>query len=130
MLKACSRCGEIHARNKCSAGEYKPRQIRESEADKFRNTQKWKRKTKYIKQRDMHLCQACIRGLYGTQRRYNPHNTSVHHIIPLATDFSKRLDNENLITLCRFHHEMAEKNIISTTELLKIADEQETRPTL
>ncbi len=48
---------------------------------------------------------------------------SVHHIVPLAVDYSMRLDDNNLITLCRSHHELAESGIISAAQLLQLIDE-------
>ncbi len=54
----------------------------------------------------------------------------MHHIIPLSADYEKRLDDDNLITLCRFHHEQAERGIISKRELLKLAAEEVELPRL
>ena len=45
---------------------------------------------------------------------------SVHHIIPLA-EGGELLDEDNLITLCRYHHEQAEKGKISRRELQVLA---------
>ena len=50
-------------------------------------------------------------------RRYNSVGISVHHIIPLAVAWEKRLDDDNLITLCGLHHEMAERGEIKADEL-------------
>ena len=44
----------------------------------------------------------------------------MHHIISLEEDYNKRLDSDNLITLCRYHHELAEKGEISREELQEI----------
>jgi hypothetical protein len=52
----------------------------------------------------------------------------VHHIIPIAEDDSKRLDNDFLITLCEFHHEAAEAGKIPRAELIEMAREQEGYP--
>ena len=35
----------------------------------------------------------------------------VHHIIPLAVDWSKRLDRANLVCLCHKHHMEAHKKL-------------------
>ena len=51
---------------------------------------------------------------------YTYKELEVHHIIPLEEDYNKRLDSDNLITLCRYHHELAEKGEISREELQKI----------
>ena len=70
--------------------------------------------------RDKYLCQVCLTGKYNTNYRYTYKELEVHHIIPIEEEYSLRLDSENLITLCRYHHEMAEKGEIERTELLKI----------
>lgn len=49
----------------------------------------------------------------------------MHHIIPLAEVWEKRLDNDNLILLCRAHHEKAEKGEVDRDTLHCIASEQE-----
>ena len=70
--------------------------------------------------RDLYLCVACRHKLPGTIRQFNNEDLSVHHIRPLNTNYELRLDDENLITLCRIHHEMAEKCEISADKLLNI----------
>ena len=71
--------------------------------------------------RDKYLCRACFAQLPGTLKRLNTSDLSVHHIVPLAVDFEKRLDDDNLITLCHFHHEMAESGEIKAQELILLA---------
>lgn len=70
------------------------------------------------------MCQICVRKLYGTKRQYNVDNIEVHHIVPIAEDYDKRLDDSNLICLCGRHHEQAEVGEIARVELIKIAHEQ------
>lgn len=70
--------------------------------------------------RDLYLCVACRHLLPGTIRQFNNEDLSVHHIRPLNTNYELRLNDENLITLCRNHHEMAEKCEISVDKLLNI----------
>ena len=55
-----------------------------------------------------------------TLTTYN--NLQVHHIIPISIDYSKRLDSDNLITLCTYHHHQAEKGLIAKEQLLEIMD--------
>lgn len=118
MLKACRYCGGIHSKNTvCSK---KPVHNRESKEDHFRNTTAWRKKREEIKMRDRYLCQACLNNLMGTTKRLTTDSLSVHHIRPLKTNFELRLDDDNLITLCSFHHELAEKNAISASELLRL----------
>lgn len=126
MKKACSKCGKIHEKNyvcTVNQGVFK----RFAEADIFRNRRTWKRKAEEIRNRDLHLCQVCVRGLYNTMKQYNSRSLSVHHIVPLAEDFERRLDHGNLITLCTYHHELAERGKIPRALLFSITAEQEKR---
>uniref|UniRef100_UPI0013DE6288 HNH endonuclease n=1 Tax=Mediterraneibacter glycyrrhizinilyticus TaxID=342942 RepID=UPI0013DE6288 len=63
--------------------------------------------------------------MYSPERQFETDNISVHHIVPIAEDWERRLDDENLITLCSKHHEMAERGEIKRKKLLSIAKEQE-----
>ena len=114
MLKACSRRGKIHNSGGCPI-PVTPyyRQVRNSDADLFRNRKVWQRKAAEILERDYHCCRVCL--LAGI---INSNDLSVHHIIPLKDDYDRRLDNDNLITLCRYHHEAAERGQISRKELV------------
>ena len=114
MLKTCSICGKIHDFNKVCKRK-KPQ--KKTEASKFRKTNKWTEKSRSIRQRDKYLCQVCITDKYNTNYRYTYKDLEVHHIVPLEEDYSKRLDSNNLITLCRYHHEMAESGQIPREEL-------------
>lgn len=117
MKKACSYCGKIHDRGyHCGR---KPEE-RTSGAESFRATYDWKTKSIAIRKRDQYLCVACRNELPGTVRRLNNEELSVHHIIPLKVDYSLRLDEDNLITLCRTHHEMAEAGEIPAEALLEL----------
>ncbi|WP_245602190.1 HNH endonuclease [Peribacillus kribbensis] len=71
------------------------------------------------------MCQVCIRELYDTRIKYNFTNIQVHHIIPVAEDYSKRLNDSCLISVCPHHHSMAERGEISREELFEIVKEQE-----
>lgn len=125
MKKACVYCGQVHDFSyKCPK---KPMRIhknytqkRDSKEDKFRSSYKWKKKRTYILKRDRHLCIACLHGLHGTSSRLTTSGLSVHHIVPLKVDFDLRLDDDNLITLCQMHHEMAEKGAITADMLRNI----------
>lgn len=96
-----------------------------SEADKFRWTKAWQKKRKEIKSRDKFLCQVCIRKLYNTIKKYNYNDLEVHHIVPIKEDYELRLEDSNLITVCEYHHELAEQGVIPREELLAIVKEQE-----
>ena len=55
------------------------------------------------------------------QERREVQGAQVHHITPLAYDYSLRLEDSNLITLCPFHHEQAECGQISAEHLRELA---------
>lgn len=78
--------------------------------------------------RDNYLCQVCRRNLYGTVRRLNAENLSVHHAVSLRDDYEKRLDNDNLLTVCSMHHGMAEGGKIPFGVIDDIICEQESIP--
>lgn len=124
MLRSCSYCGKIH--DKKIICPQKKNAIRKHQCksndkeNKFRWSGVWKRKAEEIKKRDRYLCQACLRQGY-----LEIHDLSVHHIVKLRDDFDRRLDNDNLITLCRSHHEQAETGAIEAAVLHAWAMEQE-----
>ena len=87
----------------------------------FRNSTAWKKKREEIKERDKYLCAYCLR----VDRVITQDNLEVHHIVKISDSEEGRLRNDNLITLCRYHHERAEKSIIDKEELFKLVDEVE-----
>lgn len=118
MLKSCSRCAKLHDINyQCYKGDRFKK--KDTKANKFRRTSKWTKKSNEIRQRDKHLCRCCIANIYKTDYIYNYNKLSVHHIVPLEEDFSLRLEDDNLITLCDHHHQMAEDGIIPR-EILRL----------
>lgn len=119
MLKTCSKCGIVEEDHVCT---FKKKRIKKnnSKADKFRKTMLWTNKSIEIRKRDKYLCVVCINNLYNTINQYNFNKLSVHHIVPIEEDYSKRLDNDNLITLCGYHHKLAEDGVIPKEELYKL----------
>lgn len=115
MLFTCKYCGRIHEKS-FDCGK-KPNYKKATYIDKFRWSSSWKKKAKEIKERDRYLCQACLHQLKGTISKYTSEALSVHHIVPINQDWDRRLDDDNLITLCSFHHEAAEKNEIERKKL-------------
>lgn len=118
MKKACSYCGQIHDKGfqcgrKTVTKKFSGEDVRN--ADKFRSSYDWKLKRVHIMKRDKFLCAVCLNA-----GRLCNENLSVHHIRPLETAFDMRLDDDNLITLCEKHHEMAEKGEISAEKLIEI----------
>ena len=117
MLKACSYCGAIHSKQyicapKQAAISSRQRKHASDKITRFRNSAAWQEARRQALQRDLHLCRVCFEG-----GQICSSNIQVHHIIPLAEDFSKRADVDNLITLCPFHHEVAEAGTIDAAEL-------------
>ena len=132
MLRSCQYCGRIHDRKYICPQKQRnilerqeKRNEKNREAYQFRDTKTWREKSRQIRERDRYCCQVCIRGLHDPERQFETDGISVHHIASIREDWEKRLNNENLISLCRRHHEMAERGEIEKTELEKIAKEQE-----
>jgi 5-methylcytosine-specific restriction endonuclease McrA len=124
MKRSCKHCGTYHE-VKFDCGRKPSRQKKLNAADKFRKTNAWRKKSLEIRQRDKSLCQVCIRQLYNTTLQYNFETIEVHHIIKLEVDMSKKLDNEWLLSMCKYHHTMADDYQIPMDELHEIAMEQE-----
>ncbi len=120
MLKACQYCGRIHSKKTDCPAKIRTlrerdaiQRERESEIRSFRSSGAWKRKAKAIIRRDKGLCLVCRAELDSLGRCTGTLiGAEVHHIVPLSVDFSARLDDDNLITLCRVHHEDAERGDI------------------
>jgi len=113
MYRSCSVCGRIHPEDKMCKRVHK----KNTKESKFRNTNAWIKKRNQIKKRDKYLCQLCLKD-----NIYTYDNLQVHHIIPIAKDYNKRLDSDNLITLCRMHHEQAEKGIITKEKIYELLE--------
>ena len=136
MLKSCSYCGRIHdTKPLCNArlkaqSERKKRFVgkaAKTEQNSFRNKKAWQDKREHIKRRDNYLCQSCLHGL-GIKGvvAYTTEKLQVHHIISLKSDINQGLLSDNLITLCVFCHELAEKGNISSEKLKEIAENNTT----
>lgn len=117
MLKSCKYCGRIHD-SKFDCGKKPKRQKDPNKINKFRWTRAWREKRNQIVERDLHLCQVCKQD-----NQFTYDGLEVHHITSLEEDFDKRLDDENLITLCEEHHEEAECGDISKEYLQNILKE-------
>lgn len=118
MRKSCRYCGRTHDTSEtCPLAPPKwERRNKNTQASKFRSTNAWTQKAERIKERDHYLCRVCM-----AEGKINGKDLSVHHIVPLASDFSRRLDESNLITLCEKHHRMAERGNIDKSELFELA---------
>ena len=123
MKKSCTYCGRIHDRNYICPK--KPvRKKHSTDQSKFRSSYAWTKKALTIKRRDGYLCQVCLRGLYEPRRRHESDNLEVHHIEKVVDCYDRRLEGDNLITLCGRHHEMADAGLIPASLLTEIAREQ------
>ena len=120
----CAHCGVVERGHICP---YRKKRIKsgDKQSDKFRNTIAWQRKRDEIKTRDKWLCQICLRDRYNTLSFLNFKTVQVHHITSIQEDYNRRLDNDNLICLCAYHHKMAEDGQIPKHELYEIVEEIE-----
>lgn len=114
MLKSCAYCQRIHdTKEKCTRINVNYKKT--TSKDRFRSTSAWQKKRNEIKERDMFLCRICL-----YDKKINNKNLQVHHIVSLEEDYSKRLDNNNLITVCPTCHELAENGHYSKLFLLNL----------
>lgn len=116
MLKSCKYCMRIHD-SKYDCGKKPVRKKEPTEINRFRWSRKWTEKREDIKERDNYLCQVC-----KVEGRYNYIDLEVHHITPLEEDYERRLDDDNLITLCVTHHKAADRGEISKEYLYSLID--------
>lgn len=118
MKKSCKYCGRIHDFNyECQRKPKRKFNNVYNDKDKFRSSYVWQKKREEIKQRDLYLCIVCMDQQLNKEVVYNYNNLEVHHIVPLNVEFKKRLDNNNLITLCSEHHKEADDGKISADYL-------------
>lgn len=115
----CSKCGIVPRGHRCPYKTYKKKAY-DTEADRFRKSKRWTNKSIEIRQRDKYLCKVCMANLYNTIQQLNFNELDVHHIVPVSEDYNKRLDNDNLITLCRYHHKMADDKKIPRAVLYSL----------
>ncbi len=119
MLRSCPVCGRIHdSRIKCKSSLSQER----TDAQRFRSSAAWQRKRDEIVTRDLGLCQASLRE---DPPRLVTDALQVHHIVKVESEWDARLDNDNLITLCGYYHELAESGAIRADVLRRWAYESE-----
>lgn len=119
MYRSCSKCGKIHdVKHKCKVKrEYNSK---DSEEHKLRNTTAWTYKAREIKEMAGYLCEVCkADGVYTYE------GLEVHHIEKLKDEPTKLLDDDNLITLCVFHHKLADKGMLNEGYLRKLVEIRE-----
>lgn len=131
--KYCEKCRKIHEVGDCKKeptliekdiaekkkAQQKRRQSKtydemneeELKIQKFYNSKEWRKKRLEILERSNGLCVVC--WLLGRVRLAS----SVHHIVKLRDDFELRLDDKNLIAVCRDCHELVECSCSSIEEI-------------
>ena len=136
--KYCSKCRSIHEIGECKK---EPTLVEKDIADKkkrdnkrktyktfdemteeelriqkFYNSKEWRTKREEIMARSNGLCVIC--WLLGRVKSA----TSVHHIKKLREHFELRLDDNNLIAVCRECHELVESSCSSVDEVLLLIE--------
>ena len=114
MLRSCKYCGRIHS-NKFNCGKKPKRNKEPTRINKFRWSRRWREKRNRIVDRDNGLCMLC-----RANGKYVYDDLEVHHIVRIEDDYNVRLDEDNLITLCVYHHKKADKGEISKEYLREI----------
>jgi 5-methylcytosine-specific restriction endonuclease McrA len=115
MLKSCQYCGKIHART-FDCGKKPQRKKKYTDKDSIRSTYRWKLKAKEAKERDLFLCRICLE-----EGRITQEGLEAHHICPLEEDKDRAFDLENILTVCKRHHEDCEKGKISREYQVNLA---------
>lgn len=121
-LKSCMYCGRVHDTKFRCREKNKRDTYNKSKAGDLRNTYRWRKKREDIKDRDNRLCQVCIRKDYfNPTGQYEFKKLQVHHIESYKENEGLFYDDDNLITLCIYHHERAEDGSIEKSYLKEIA---------
>ena len=116
MYRSCSRCGKVHSASyKCYKG-----MTNHANHDKLRSTSRWQKKREEVREAAAYLCEVC-----RDEGVYNNKGIEVHHITKLRDRPDLLLDNENLICLCRQHHELADEGKLDRDYLISLAQERE-----
>lgn len=119
MLKKICRCGKVipYSMKRCPECEAKAEKKRkeniryykqttydrDSKYNKFYKSKEWIKGRQLAIVRDHALCRDCL-----DKDVITPYNT-VHHIVPIKEDWSKRLDIDNIICLCESCHQKRHK---------------------
>lgn len=75
---------------------------RDERARRFYHSPEWRALRAWVLARDAYLCQRCLRQQRITRA------TTVHHIVPIRVDWSRRLDPANCQSVCARCHGEAE----------------------
>lgn len=83
---------------KAERNKYYDTRIRDQQATEFYHSKEWEAVRRLVLARDHYLCQKCLK-----EKRLTP-ASMVHHIVELRDDWSKRLQADNLVSLCQSCH--------------------------
>ena len=123
-LVTCKYCGIVERGHDCPhRTKRKPKE--NTQIRRFRNSKAWINKSVEIRQKARYLCEVCMDNKYHTVNQFTYNGLEVHHIEPLSKAYDKRLDNDNLICLCQYHHKLAEKGEIPVDYLRELAEKRE-----
>ena len=119
MYKTCTVCGGIHLfeSNRCRKNAYNTGldYSRKDTGYAFRQKGKYHNLAKIVREDSKNLCAVCLdEGIYNSRR------VEVHHIEPIKNRPDLAYDYDNLVCLCKWHHEYAEKGLISKDYLKKL----------
>ena len=131
----CSKCRSVHEKgegcskkdhpslhtdnptNKSHSKTYAQMNEEELRIQKFYNSKAWRQMRDKIMARSNGLCVCCwARGVVRNA-------TSVHHIKKLRERFDLRLNEDNLIAVCRSCHELIEDTCESLQEIFQLIKE-------
>ena len=110
MRKYNCRCGQAHIVGEECPNYYKYMRKYASDTNKmvnkFYKSKNWLLKKEEIKTRDKGMCQRCLIKF----ERITIDHLEIHHIEKLTSNWEKRLDNDNLVCLCRRCHRHIDMN--------------------
>lgn len=117
-LKSCRYCGGVHeASFECPKKPVKKYKVvrKKSKYNSFMSSAAWQKTREFIKIRDYGVCRVCFEEGKLT------YQVQCHHIIPTKELIeSEWLDVNNLICLCKEHHEDAEAGVIKRETLFDL----------
>ena len=124
MMKACGYCGKMHDIN--STCPRKPTQAgrkypTKTDADRLRNTYRWRHKREQIKADAHYMCEVCADQGHITNR-----HLEVHHITKLNANPNLLTDDDNLVCLCTTHHKQADADELDPNYLKQLAKKRNT----
>lgn len=98
--KRCGQCEKKYQEHKKDNNKHYDTHIRDKKAISFYHSKEWLLTRENIKHRDNGLCKLCLNN-----KIIKPMDT-VHHIEELKDSWSKRINNNNLISVCDKCHKL------------------------